>query len=302
MLADTEPVLIGRLNSPAYAGLHGLQTRYVADVLAVLSIVVALVFWSVADPRPDSDGTSRRRREFFTGRWRMIAIAITTVLVIGSVYSVQSFQTQTATWTVTSGPAYVANARAALADTPAGTVIVSEPVPGTLMKGTFGDAELHLLRAWAALGQGIADQLDHSAFGHDRGTESLWERWQIVAGRAARIEHSGRTRMAELPQYDHAAAGPALPACVGSFRQHAAHRLRSETQSAAGQVVQLNYGREAGQFTVQPGANHFYLAVHGSAATVALRSQGDFSGLCFGPAIAGYIVPFPGLPIPKIGS
>ena len=82
VLADTAPVLIGRLNSPAYAGLHGLQTRYVADVPAVLSIVVALVFWSVADPRPDSDGTSRRRREFFTGRWRMIAIAITTVFVM----------------------------------------------------------------------------------------------------------------------------------------------------------------------------------------------------------------------------
>ena len=53
VVADTVPVLIGRLKFPAYAGLHGLQTRYVADVQAMLAIVVALVYWPVADPRPD---------------------------------------------------------------------------------------------------------------------------------------------------------------------------------------------------------------------------------------------------------
>jgi hypothetical protein len=71
---------------------------------------------------------------------------------------------------------------------------------------------------------------------------------------------------------------------------------------AAGEVVQVYYGSQVGQFTVQPGAWHYYLPVHGSAMSVVLLSQGDLPGLCFGSAIAGSIVPFPALPIPRTGA
>ncbi len=73
--------------------------------------------------------------------------------------------------------------------------------------------------------------------------------------------------------------------------------------NAAGQIVHVSYGSQVGQFTVQAGQWHYYLPVHGSAATVVLSSQGDdFSGVCLGPAIAGTIVPFPARPIPALGS
>ena len=73
--------------------------------------------------------------------------------------------------------------------------------------------------------------------------------------------------------------------------------------NAAGHVVQVSYGSQVGQFTVQAGLWRYYLPVHGSAATVVLSSQGDdFSGVCLGPAIAGVVVPFPARPIPALGS
>jgi hypothetical protein len=301
VVADTVPVLIGRLNSPAYAGLHGLQTRYVADVPAVLAIVVALVFWPVADPRPDSERTARRRRDFFTGRWRMIAIAVTAIFVIGSIYSVQSFQTQTTTWTVTSGQAYIANARAALADTPAGSVIVSQPVPGTLMKGTFGDADLTSSVLGPLSGRG--SQISWTT--RPSGTVGALK----VFGGDGRLWPAALrgSSTADLPAW-RSCLSTTTPQLVLHFQPVStafASTLRIgyvANSSAAGQVVQVYYGSESGQFTVQPGENHYYLPVHGSAGSVVLSSQGDFSGLCFGPAIAGYIVPFPGFPIPRIGS
>jgi hypothetical protein len=301
VVADTVPVLIARLNSPAYAGLHGLQTRYVSDVPAVVAIVVALVFWRVADPRQALDETTSRRREFFTGRWRIVAIAVTSVFVIGSVYSVQSFQAQTTKWTVTSGQPYINNARAALADTPVGTVIVNQAVPWTLMNGVYGDADFVSF---------VLGPLSH------RGSQISWTTQPSgTIGILKVFGSDGRLWPAALRGWNTAPI-PTWRSCFTGTR----HRLVMHFQpgsaifastlrigyvansNAAGQVVQVSYGSQLGQFTVQPGEWHYYLPVHSSAASVVLSSQADLSGLCFAPAIAGIIVPLPGKPIPTIGS
>jgi hypothetical protein len=295
------PVLIARLNSPAYAALHGLQTRYISDVPAVFAIVLALVFWPVADPRPDSGETTGRRREFFTGRWRMVAIAGTAVFVIGSVYSVQSFQAETTKWTVTAGQAYINNARAALADTPAGTVIVNQAVPRTLMAGTYGDTDFTSF---------VLGPLSH------RGSRVSWT--MQPSGTIARLKvfgSDGRLWPAAL-RGSNTAAVPKWRNCFTAKRQRLVMQFQPTStvfantlrigyvanSSAAGHVVQVAYGSQIGQFTVKSGEWHYYLPVHGSAASVVLSSQGAVSGLCVGPAIAGVIVPFPGLPIPTVGS
>ena len=185
----------------------------------------------------------------------------------------QSFQTQTAAWTVTSGPAYVANTqgspgRHASRDGDRQSAGAQEYDEGDIWGcrasppscfGPLSDRGSQI--SWTTQPSGTIGAL--KVFGSDG---RLWQA-------ALHDWHSGRTRMAELPQYDHAAAG----SCTSSLLSVAfASTLRIgyvANWSAAGQVVQVNYGREAGQFTVQPGANHFYLAVHGSAATVALRSH-----------------------------
>jgi hypothetical protein len=281
----------------------------------VLAIVVALVFWPVADPRPDSvdprpdsagpwpdlNGTTNRRREFFTGRWRIVAIGVTAVFVVSSLYSVQNFQAQTTRWTVTSGQTYIANARAALANTPAGTVIVNQPVPGTLMKGTYGDTDFTSV---------VLGPLSR------RGSQISWTKQPSgTIGTLKVFGSDGRLWPAAL-RGSNTVDLPKWRNCLGTRKSRLVMRFQpasvafastlrigyAANSSAAGQVVQVNYGTEVGQFTVQPGEWHYYLPVHGSAASVVLQSDGNFSGLCFGPVIAGYIVPFPGFPIPAIGS
>ena len=299
--ADTVPVFIARLNSPAYAGLHGLQTRYVSDVPAVAAIVAALVFWPLADPRRASDETTSKRREFFTGRWRIVAVALTSVIAIGSIYSVQSFQAQTTKWTVTSGQPYINNARAALADTPTGTVIVNQAVPRTLMAGTYGDTDFTSF---------VLGPLSH------RGSKISWTMQPSgTIGILKVFGNDGRLWPAAL-RGSNTAVVPRWRDCFSATRRRLvmhfqptstvfANTLRIgyvATSNAAGQVVQVSYGSQVSQFTVRPGEWHYYMPVHGSAVSVVLSSQGAFSGLCVGPAIAGAIVPFPALPIPTVGS
>jgi len=301
VVADTVPVLIARLNSAPYAGLHGLQTRYVSDVPAVLAIVVALAFWPTADPRPDSERPTRRRREYFTGRWRIVALAFTAVFAIGSIYSVQNFQSQTTIWTVTSGQPYINNARAALADTPPGTVIVNQAVPRTLMVGAYGDTDFTSF---------VLGPLSH------RGSEISWTTQPSGTIGVLKVFGSdGRLWPAAL----HGSSTQGIPTwrkCLPVAK----HRLVMHFQpastfftntlrigyvansNAAGQVIQVSYGNQVGQFTVRTGPWHYYLPVHGYAPSVVLSSQGGFSGMCFVPAISGYIVPFPGSPIPGTGN
>ena len=168
------------------------------------------------------------------------------------------------------------------------------------MKGTFGAADLTSFVLGPLSGRGSQISWTTQPSG-TVGALKVFGGDGRSAGRAARIQHSGPTRVAELPQYDHAATGPALPADVDSFRKHTAHRLRSELQRCrSGRAGVLR--RRTRPVHRPAGRTHYYLPVHGGAASVVLSSQGDFSGLCFGPAIAGYVGPFPGFPIPRIGS
>lgn len=298
VLADMTPVFIGRLKYPDYAGLLGLTTRYAVDAPAVLAIAVALAFWPVAGPQHEQDGHASRRREFFTGRWKAVAIAMVGVFVVGSVYSVQQFQTQTTTRTVTSNQVYVANARAALADAPAGTVIVSQHVPLTVMDGLFGGGAVTSVVlgplskrgsqiSWTTQPAGTIDGL--RVFGPDG---RLWP--AAILGSA-----TAKTTWREscvTPKRSQVTL-PFQPVSV-SFAEvlRIAYVARA---TDAGQVVTVRYGSFSGQFTVRAGLHKVYFPVHGSAANVVLQSQARLGGLCFGQAAAGYVGAFPGDPIPS---
>jgi hypothetical protein len=300
VLADMLPVIIGRLQYPGYAALFGMETRYVADAPAVLAIVVALAFWPVAGPEQDEATTTRRRREFFVGRWRTVAVAMVAVFVVGSIWSVQRFQTLTSKMTVTSNPVYIANARAALADVPAGTVIVSGYVPSTMMLGIFGKAAYTVTVlgplshrgaqvSWTTRPSGTIGQL--RVFGQDG---RLWP--AAIAGSTTAKMSWQRSCLTKKPQL----VLPFQPVSVGF-----AQVLRIgyvAAAGAAGETVAVAYGSFTGQFTVLAGAHKVYFPVHGSAANVTVQAQGGPGGLCFAPAVAGYVVALPGSPIPSIGG
>jgi hypothetical protein len=301
VLADIVPVVVGRLGTwSSFAGIFGITTRYVTDAPAVVAIVVALAFWPVSGPEQDPAGIRSRRREFFTGQWKTVAIGLVAVFVVGSVWSVQRYQTLTSTgMTVISNQAYIANARAALAQVPAGTVIVSQPVPTTVMWDTFGEASstsvvlgpLSPRRSqisWTSLPVGTIGPL--RVFGTD--------------GRLWPVAIIGSTTTANLtwPR-----------SCLNSMRQELvlpfqpastiyAYVLRlgyTAAPSAAGQVVTVTYGRFTSQFTVRPGLHNVYLAVSGSAPNVVLQAQSLNAGPCFGQAVAGTVGAYPSSPIPS---
>jgi hypothetical protein len=305
VLADMGPVFVGRLRYEAYAGLFGLQTRYVVDAPAVLAIVLALVFWPLSDRKePEEAADASKPREFFSGRWKTVAIAMVGIFVVGSVYSVQRFQSLTTTLTAgtTANNVYIANANAALADVPAGTVIVSQHVSGRIMSGLFeGEAVTsvvlgplshrgHQISWTSSQPSGTLDKL--RIFGSDGRLYPVAILGSYTKKMAFR--HSCLTgKHLDLVQ-------PFQPVSV-SF----ANELRIAyvaTAESAGQVITVRYANFAGRFTVQAGLHKVYFPVSGSAADVVLQAHARFGGLCFGGSAAGYVGAFPGGAIPVVSG
>jgi hypothetical protein len=135
-LDDVLPVVLGRLSYANAYEILGYDARYVTDTTAVAAIAIALAFWPVAAPEHKTAGASHRRRVFFAGPWKAIALGLVGVFVVGSVWSVQQF-TQTANGSYVRS--YLTTAQAALAQVPAGTAIfgAGQVSPG-VMTGLFG--------------------------------------------------------------------------------------------------------------------------------------------------------------------
>lgn len=280
--ADIVPVLLGRISELGPSVL-GLETRYVADATPILVICLGLAFWPVAG-QPDRI----RRRTTVPGAdqfGRMVAAGLVGAIVIGSVWSVQAFQNDT-----TSAPVrlYMANARAALAEVPAGTVIEDSAVPSTLMTGLF-KTYTSASKVLGVLGQGA----------HPAGV-----RW--TARPAGTIDHlmvfgpDGRLHEASIW------GRPSVPrkGCQPVRRGRAVVRFTSATWSTTkvlrlaylaaaavgGQDVTVGYGNSSQQLTLRSGLHSAYFVEHGSATSVTFSGTA-MRGLCVGSMAAGVIVP-----------
>jgi hypothetical protein len=141
--ADMLPVIIGRINALAPTIL-GLETRYVADAAAIMALCLGLALWPVTPARaasaklePGNSPHSSSVRTALDRRLSSATAALVGLIIIGSIGSVQSYESQT-----TGAPArtYIANALMALEKAPAGTNVLDQPVPGTMMVGLFGRA------------------------------------------------------------------------------------------------------------------------------------------------------------------
>jgi len=295
VLADMLPVVLGRLQAPGTAAIFGMETRYVSDSAAILAIVLALACWPVAGQ--GDDAAAPRRREFFTGRWRAVGVAMVAVITVGSVWSVQLLATLTS---ATNARPYIANAAAALAQTPAGTVIVDRQVPPNVMIQLFGhyadtSAVLGPLShrgpqvTWVARPQGNISTL--KIFGSD--------------GRLYPASISGvtsRILTAKLGCVTRKRTVLVVPFPVPTPVTTQVLRLAYLASPAvAGQSVTITYGSEVRRLMLASGVNNAYVTVSGTSANIVIQA-GIGYGLCVADAVAGYFIPGFGPAIPPLHS
>jgi hypothetical protein len=297
VLADMVPVIIGRLQVAGVATLFSMETRYVADAVAALVVVIGLACWPLASPAEEGASASSRRREFFTGRWRTVALAMVGVIAVSSVWSVQKFASLTR-----GAPAktYVANATRALALAPSGTVILDRQVPPAVMLGIYH----HESYASVVLGP-----LSH------RGAQIGWTVQPVGnIGRLKLFGSDGRLYPAAIfgsstGKFPGArdCVTPRRTRLVLSFPRPSvsyARVLRLDYKASpamAGQTVTVTYGGLTRQLVLRSGLNNAYFTVSGSATDVVVQAQAG-PGLCAYDAIAGFFVPAVGGAIPAMSS
>lgn len=283
--ADVVPVLLGRIAELSPAVL-GRETRYVADAVPVLAICLGLAFWPVAG---HSDAEGRRWPVAGPGQLgRMVAAGVVGAFIIGSVWSAQAFQNVTS-----SSPdrLFIANARVAVAEAPAGTVVADEPVPQSLMLGIFGQdayasrvigpmesaASAAKIR-WISRPDGTIDHLlvfapdgrlhEATVFGQASVPMAAGHRCQLVRHGSVVVRFPVPTRSGAEVLHVPYLAGPAV----------------------GGDYAIVSFGRDSHLLTVRPYLHDAYFTVRGSADTVTVSGPA-VAGLCVGDMQAGIVVP-----------
>ena len=195
----------------------------------------------------------------------------------------------------------MANAQAAVAEAPAGTVIADSPVPAAIMIGAFGqyagtsrvigpmeNAAAAARIRWTSRPDGTIDHL--MVFGADGRLRQAAIYGQTSAppatGRQCHPVTRGRV-VATFP----------VPAYLGSSVLRIAYLA---APAAGGAKMIVDYGGSTQRLAIEPGLHAGYLPVRGSAGSVTISSPA-IRGLCVGDVQAGIIVPSPtGAVIPAV--
>lgn len=303
--ADIFPVVLGRIGAltPGAVALLGLETRYVSDVPAVLAVCVGLAFLPLADGQPDV----RQRRHlrpaqgFGMQPGRLVAAALVGAFLIGSVFSVQSFVSDT---TSLPNQFFIEDARVAVAEAPAGTMVFNQKVPENVMLATFGknamDSKVIGLMEttadkakidWVTVPRGTIDRL--MIFGND-GRLHL----AAIYGRRSAPLPKGTQRQCYPPSNGRVA----IQFTGKTFK--ATNMLRFgylAAGTAKGEKITVRYGNNSQQVTLESGLHTVYIPVKGSARSVVFSGTAAAGpALCIGSMSAGIVVPSStGLTIPE---
>jgi hypothetical protein len=258
----------------------------------ILAIAAALAWLPVMTgeeqtPVARADLAPVRPPRYFGRRWQIVAIDLAAVFVVGTIWSVQQLADVSGGATSgAAGQAYIANARQALAETPAGTVIVNSLLPDNIMSSVFF---AHFSDTRAVLGP-----LSR------RGSQVTWQRAPAGYYSALKIFGSdGRL-------YPVLVAGPAtetLPFGGCSPYKHGPLVLSFPAATppgtayleigylagvaSAGQTVTVTYGAVSRPMVLHPGLSVDFMPVSGSASTVTIDDP--LPGLCVSTALAGVI-------------
>ncbi len=291
VLADVVPIVLGRLATASLAQVLGLDTRYVADAVPVAVLCLGLAFWPVVQS-PDAGRAWQAGHEFFgSGAWRALGLGLTGLVIIGSVWSVNSYE-QISSISNVLGRSYLANARAALDDQPTGTVIVNQyTVPYVMWNIYYGKYALQS----RALGPMASSAAAKNV------------RWEArPSGNIDRLMMFGTFGML-LPAVVHGTVSLPLPPGTACWPVHdGATVVRFTAPSsgfsgilrlgylagpaAGGEVATINYGTEVRSLVLKTGLHSAYLQVTGSASAVRVTVPAA-SQLCVGDAQAGNLRP-----------
>lgn len=292
LAADAAPVVLGRIGALGQGApaLFGLETRYVADAVPVLAICVGLAFLPVAG-LPDL----RQKRRMGTLQstqaqpGRLVAAGLVGAFIIGSVYSVQTFQSDTNSL---AARIFIENARAALAEAPAGTIILNQPVPAAVMIPLFGknDRDSKVVKPtestaaaarirWTSSPTGTIDHL--LAFGADGRLHQV-----AVYGQASMPFKPGQAACQQVSR-DQAVVSFTSPTAPGTRVLRIAY-LASSTVN--GDQVTVRYGSTSQVLSVQSGLHSAYFSERGSAQSVTISGAALANGgLCVGAMRAGIL-------------
>jgi hypothetical protein len=305
ILADIVPIALGRLQNQSDAAIFGLETRYVADAAAVLAIAVALAFWPVASPEEQTANRTSHRREFFGGPWRTVAVGLVGIITLGSIWSVQHFQTISSP-AAAANRSYIATARVALARAPSGIVIDSQLVPSSLMVGAFlADANTGVvLKPLSHRGAGVSWTTDPTG-----NIENLWTfntAGQLVP---ATIFGTASSALSARQGCTSAKSGRLVvtfPTLPGAGTRYLSISYLASS-AAAGQLVTVSYGSVTRQLAIAASVassntlvrygHNAYLPVNGSAAQVIIQAPRS-AAICVHNVTAGVIVPSGGPAVP----
>jgi hypothetical protein len=276
LLADMVPVLLGRTRY--FGAIFGLQPRYVVDAVPVLVVCVGLAFLPV-------NGQPETRRQARAAGATQLATAVTAAVVgafvVSSLVSTQAYQSAISS---VAARAYIANARAALAQAPAGTVIVDFPVPSPVLTA-------------ALFGQyGMASRVVGAMA---RGSNRV--RWTTQP--VGTINHlmalgtDGRLR----PVIWYGSVSPNRPGGCWKARHQEitvqlfaeavnARTVRIDYVAATAEAVTVTFGAQSLQVNLRPGLNSTYVAVRGSGNAVVIAAP-PAGQLCVGGGAAGVVLP-----------
>lgn len=291
LAADVVPVVLGRIGAlgPGGPALFGLETRYVADAVPILAVCVGLAFLPVAGI---PDLRQKRRTASVQGTQaqpgRLAAAALVGAFILGSVYSVQAFQSDTSSLAVRI---FIENAEAAVEEAPAGTLIFDQPVPAAVMIPAFGanDADSRVIGPtestaaaarirWTSAPVGTIDRL--LAFGNDGRLHQV-----AVYGQASLPFSKGQG--CQRVSRDQSVVRFTSRTATGTKVLRFAYLASSAVN---GDQVTIRYGTSTQEFSVEAGLHTAYVAELGSAdsVTVSGRALGN-GGLCIGQMRAGIL-------------
>lgn len=303
--ADMVPVVIGRvaLYNPQ---VLGLESRYVADSVAALTICLGLALWPVLSAQPLADQeVGRVHSDLLAGLafgvLRVQQSARTTVALAVGAYLVSSFWSiQAYEHTASGGGArmYIANATLAVKDAPAGTIVVNQLVAPFIAIGAFGP--------WAKTSTVIGDIARDEAPGRLRWVSvpnGTFDKL-MAFGLDGRLHFAQVSGVASPPRpVDRncwAARGGrivvpfSVPAPSGTTVLRIGYFWNSQYWAAA----TVRYGTEVRYVQFQPGLHGLFIPVKGSALRVEISGYGsplpcigDTEAGKLGPSTAGPTIP-----------
>jgi hypothetical protein len=287
VIVDMVPVLLGRAFILPGA-LLGAETRYVWDAVGILALCLGLAFLPVTAQRPAQPTGERpvQRGRLLVGWPVLVATAsVLTAIVIGSIWSLHSYEADT---TSAAGKSYIATARIALAEAPRGTVIVDDSVPQDVTGGLFVGpvAEASNLLAPIATGPPQGRPLfvaePDGTFDHLMEFDG-WGRLvpSVVSGAASKPLTGHRSCWPERN-------GTVVIQLRSLITNPTTVRLGYLAGSAA--QVLVEFGGSTIPYNVQQGLNAAFFPVQGSGSTITVVPiSGNLP--CIGDAEAGVLLP-----------